>query len=611
MSVLTYNGITIGLTKTLGIAHEPQRAEDGTYLHTKITIEVEGIITGPISQSQNPVTLGNVSGTIDAGSISDTVRAIRHALLQERQLLVYDVGDSPTPMITAPGLDGTGNFLPCDANNGPIPGALAIVRVDGLTTFHVRYSVTCHLFECPGASGTPQALISNRYAQSHSIDSQYFTVITTTGQAFFNTSVLEAAQQQADDFRQVLFPPVPRGFKRLSVNIIATPARNALTYQVVDQERYFDLGDTGRTGTGSYITDIKADYTVSSTGQAGAPVSMFSAHQVNVQVVGSKAASTWGMIKKALLIAQAKLPITDPSKGFLTSMVIRQGMTEPTISLSASMLINPSNAGMVPGIDATALQIENVFQDQGGINPSFPSRGGTAGTYQNELLVSAWKAACSPPTKPYEGSVASANSDSSVSDNTGPVVTIGTSADLPTIRTKFSTSQAQNLYTDYKVDTKIVTDTGIMQVANSGAVSSNSSAGVYSSGSGSSSGSDSDSVFLTYSRPTQRKIVEWTAERSGAMPDVPNAQPVDSNLVLIDSGHIQVCEPSLLTDGFTLSYRVAGRYVYGMKKNLSPTADLVFPAVPWQSDYYGDNTLTATNFLDGIIDGGTQSQGSA
>ena len=483
--------------------------------------------------------------------------------------------------------------------------------------------MTCHLLECPGYAGAgPPALISNRYSQAHAIDgSTFLTTITTSGQAMFRTDILESAQQVADDYRDVLIPPVPLGFKRAGITIVATPARNALTYQVTDVERTFDLGDTGPTGTNSNITDVKSDYAVSSTNQAGAPVSLMTAHSIRVQVVGSKAASPWTLVKACFAVAQTKLPITDPSRGFLTSISVNQSLTDRSASLQATMLLNQQVAAGIPGIDTTALRQDNAFAPQGGLNPALPSRGGTAGTYQNEILASAWKSACSVPKKPYEGGVASASSQAAYSSGTGPIVVATVTEDLPDVPQGYSFEQTKFSFTEYRVDVVLETMTGVMAAPIAGKVAASSAASSPGNGTstnaaslGSATNDDDsspDQEFLTLAKPSQRKVVVWTAERVGAPPIVPNSKPVDPNLVLIDAGNVQLAEPSLLVDGSTRSYRVSGRYVYGLKKCLKPSDPLPFPAPPWQATTYGDDVLTADCFSDGIIDQQTGSYTSS
>lgn len=637
-ATLTYNGIKIGLTRTLQVSYEPIRDVDNSYLYTRVSLAVAGIISGDPSQSQGSPAGTAIDNTITRGvPASDIVRSIRHRLAQERCLLVYDVGDSGTPQIVSPPMDGDGGVAPVDALSGPVPGPLRITRVDGGKTFHVNFEVTTHLRECPGFPlGSPSALISNKYTQSHSIDGDFFTTLEYQGQAFFNTSVLENAQELADHYRAVILPPIERGFKRERIHIVATPMRNALSYAVTDVERAYDLGDTSAAGTNSNITDVDADYCVSSTGQAGAPVSLMTAHSVRVTVKGSKLASPWSLVKAAFQVAGTKLPISNPTTGYLTNINCVQGLTRRVVSLQATMLLFEKKAGPIPGLNCDGLQADNTFAAQGGLNPPPPSRGGTAGTYGNEAMTAAWQAACVTPGYPTDGPVTTDGSGPTYSDN--PIVTTTVTPELPDISTGYSTAQTTLPYTEYRLSARIETSTGVVAaplagpvaIASTGDDGTDSPPGSHSPGGAFDSWPDDDpgsptpadpeggggggppggdagddaptQVFLTLSRPTQRKVVDWSCERVGRPPQVPAADPTDPNLVLIDTGHIEMMEPNLVADGVNVAYRLRGRYVYGLKRPIKASESVPFPTAPWMDAKYGDFVMAPANFAQGIID---------
>lgn len=643
VSKLTYNGIEISLLRTNSISHEPVRAEDGSYWHTRVTISVTGLVNGPpITSQSDPGPIATPTNTL-GNPISKTMQAIRHALLQERGSLVYSVGDSPDAMIVAPESDDNGNIMPCDAANGPIPLSLVINRVDGTKTFHVSYAIACHLFECPGSNGSdPSALICSRYAQQHDVDSNHYTTITTRGQALFRTDLLEVTQKNADTYRAILLPPVPRGFRRVGIAIVATPSRNALTFTCTDREMPFDLGDTGPNGTNSNITDVKATYEVSSTGaNGGGPVSFMTLHRVSVQVWGNKAASNWRLTQFAYRLASAKLPIGDPSRGFLRQISVMQSLTERFVALNVAVQLTPADDTLIPGLDVQELRVDQTFSPQNGMNPSMPGRDGTAGTYTNEILVARWASACAGPQNQYEGATSSDGNDTDYSNDTGPIVEVTTSDDLPEAPAgHYSPGQTQYAYTDYTIESKYETRTNVVQAPLAGPVKiaspGESTGGGGSSGGGGSPGTTggggsspgdpqpeaeaeepteptggggseaedpTDSVFLTLARPLMRKIVVWSAERINKVPDIPNSTPIDPNLVLIDEGHVTMAEPTLLADSVSVAFRISGRYIYGLKRNLKSNEPVTFSAPPWQNYAYGQLTLEPTSFVDGIIDG--------
>jgi hypothetical protein len=102
------------------------------------------------------------------------------------------------------------------------------------------------------------------------------------------------------------------------------------------------------------------------------------------------------------------------------------------------------------------------------------------------------------------------------------------------------------------------------------------------------------------------KMVTWTAERLGSMPDLPNPNVNDTNLVLMDT-IIDPAAPELLQDGESHIFRVSGQYTYGMKKAQGSGDQLAMGTVPFTDIPYQENLILPANFVHGIIDqGGAQ-----
>ena len=100
-----------------------------------------------------------------------------------------------------------------------------------------------------------------RYSREDQIDEQFKSTIVSSGIAVFRTDILESLDEVADDFRYAVLPPVPYGFIRKRISVIAVPNLNALRWSCTDQEMMFDLGDTtqpGDLGITSYITEVNA-----------------------------------------------------------------------------------------------------------------------------------------------------------------------------------------------------------------------------------------------------------------------------------------------------------------------------------------------------------------
>src|SRR4051794_33456017 len=121
MSTLIYNGISIDLVRTHEVSYEPKFDDGGTYLYTHVRISVSGVIS---PKTTNYVLQTGGAIHFDGSSPTESVQAIQHALSQPRGLLIYDSGGRPDePLIVSPEPD-----MPCDVNNGPIPGPLRITR---------------------------------------------------------------------------------------------------------------------------------------------------------------------------------------------------------------------------------------------------------------------------------------------------------------------------------------------------------------------------------------------------------------------------------------------------------------------------------------------------
>jgi hypothetical protein len=93
-------------------------------------------------------------------------------------------------------------------------------------------------------------------------------------------------------------------------------------------------------------------------------------------------------------------------------------------------------------------------------------------------------------------------------------------------------------------------------------------------------------------------IVDWTAERAGDQPKVPQPWSNDPNWVLMDE-HYGPSMLSLMGDGVTPIWRLSGTYVYGAKN--PSTAMPYYPRPPWMEDVF-DRTIDANKFTPFLID---------
>lgn len=270
MSTLTYRGISIDVVDTEEYSKSPVYDARGTYLYTRVRLVVRGVAS-PVTTSYR-----RVAAEVDAGPTAvqafgqrgaTTETAIRHALTQPRGILVYTIGNVEvlrSPAVTEGAVDG---HAPCDANNGPLPiEGPTIFRVIGNKTCLVRWGVETYINECRSGPGDrtdarqkrlQAALLSSTWSRREVIDQDYFSTIITRGRAVFRPDFLKFVRYP-DDYRHHLLHPVPRGFKRDRVDVLATEEGTVLEYELVDREQLFVYGQPN---DGIGITRVEGTHT--------------------------------------------------------------------------------------------------------------------------------------------------------------------------------------------------------------------------------------------------------------------------------------------------------------------------------------------------------------
>lgn len=127
----------------------------------------------------------------------------------------------------------------CDCKNGPLPKLLNITEALGdANTFVVVWAVETYINEAGDNNANPWgALLSNRWSQSHTVDEDSFTTVTTEGQATFRTDLLYAAPGESPDAgRATLFMPIPQGFTRVIDYCTGLPDVTGVAYGYTDTQ---------------------------------------------------------------------------------------------------------------------------------------------------------------------------------------------------------------------------------------------------------------------------------------------------------------------------------------------------------------------------------------
>ena len=108
----------------------------------------------------------------------------------------------------------------------------------------------------------------------------------------------------------------------------------------------------------------------------------------------------------------------------------------------------------------------------------------------------------------------------------------------------------------------------------------------YQPGVGTSTRSRDAAAFVQLARPTLLLVVEWTAMKINAEPQIPDPAAMAPDWVLLDVMPATTMI-AVMADGVTPMYRMEGVYVYGHKRpNADVFKNVTFPLAPWLEDVF-------------------------
>lgn len=586
---LTYNNVVLEMVKTNEISFEAIYTQDNQdYLYTRCYFDVQATV--------NPEAMAYVvaAGTLTAtpGTLpTTTVKAIRHFLTQPGMILaVTDFSGQTMLQVPADGQD-------TDVKGGPYPRVLQVISVNGSKTFLVRFTVEAFIVECPPGTDAP-ALISNRWSDQHVINQYHMCTRTAAGKAVFRQDFLKSSGQTPDDFRNVLFPDIAPGFQRTNVTVMEASDGNSLAWQVVDEEKMYDLGETdARTGS-SGIVRIDGDQGVRSiTMGEGLPCGE-TMNELHLRAYGNKYSNQWTMIQRLFSLTLTIIPkLAILGQAVIQNVGIRRslGSDDKWVELTIQVRQLTVKEAQVGGLDLATMEFDvgAIFTPQGGVNPNLPNDTGSRGSSIAQLVVSGLLEACGTP--PEAGPPGTGETGSPPPpQGPPPAVNVIPVETLPPFTTNYADPPGGAPITMYTMNMNWIVDTGLIQcpVAGGGPT-------------GTGSGPPPTSAVFRLRQPTSQLIVEGECESLYSPPMLPTMDPNDTNVLLLE-GHVVPSSPVVVNDGVTAAYRVRFWYKFALLGAFDPTAPLLaMGKLPWTSLTFNSSFLTPDNFISGIIDPGT------
>jgi len=236
MESLSYGDVSFQVLSTNSITAEDVYGEDGTTTQAiKQTIDVNCVFNRKaMSFTADTVTSGGVSGQ-EPGT---TWNALKEYLLVPRRTLVIRNGDTET--LRSP---VTGRSV--DVRGGPFPEVVDIAETHGIKTWVVRFRIVTFTAACRDGEN---ALVYHRWERSHGVDQDFYTTVTTRGEARFRLDLVlpgttpgDPTPAIPDSYRSQLFHQIPPNFRRDAIRVRLNSAGDGVFYEVVDVEKPLNL----------------------------------------------------------------------------------------------------------------------------------------------------------------------------------------------------------------------------------------------------------------------------------------------------------------------------------------------------------------------------------
>ncbi len=145
-------------------------------------------------------------------------------------------GGPGTPAVVT--LESPADGFRVDCKNGPFPKILGVHTALGADqTLLVDWACETFINEAELNDVRPTAaMISNRFSQTHDVDADGYTTVTTEGTAIFRTDFVYAFPESPDLSRPFQFMPISQGFVRQNISVQGLPDVTGVRYAYQDRQ---------------------------------------------------------------------------------------------------------------------------------------------------------------------------------------------------------------------------------------------------------------------------------------------------------------------------------------------------------------------------------------
>jgi len=596
VSYVKYGDIQMPLVKTNSFAQEPIYTEDGIdYLYTKFTLDCQCLLT------YDSLLITPVSHISD---LSRQIATLRPQLLQPRQNFRYSVGETGDAVVDIGGPDPAG---------GPFPQAFDIIEIQGANAAIVSYRIIAYGDVCGEnrEDEREKEILSNRFSVTTSYDQDFYATRTMTGKL-----VLRGKKGlQPDDFRNVVMPTLPHGYRRESMSFQVSSNALSLGYTIVDKEKYvIDRVSTTSKGTYNEWTE-----------RWGVPVY----GEVEISLSAPKNFDKKNMISRAAEIALSRFTEDD----HLMSTSVTEDLFSNAISLrmramkASGKMTREKNAKFIFGetlgdeiappankiISRLPIQVVRADDKLLRFNDiTFPDDLSADLSIRNKKIIraaiAAWKEPCGGTELPKDrfGPFDQEPPEDDIDDPAPEISFSLIEPDEEQPDPSYSELQKYTkfMFTDAAMEINYDTTTNEIQLPIAGNEVSDDNA---------MNNEDTkydENAFVTLSRKQMVKRIDFTVERVGAYPYVPKA--VDKYTVpgtkvkaRLLKKVIKPISTEIGVDGATRIIRISGTYHYGYSRALRETEKALDTGqLPWINVPETFRIIPTDRYITGITEDG-------
>jgi hypothetical protein len=508
---------------------------------------------------------------------SQTVARLSHMLQVPRKGLIYSAGGSPLLSVVAPSGLTTDQVI--DAANGPTPGPLIVQTLKSEVAWQISLSVEAHVVDCP--EGQKPNYLSHRWTETMDVDRHAMTKRTRQGTIVTRSDLIKGTSP--DILRGLVAPGLEPDFIRTSSSYTLSPDGLQLSYRFVDEEQYLMPPDGASEAEGEFFVYA---------GRGGAN----RAAECRVRLRSSKDIDKGTLISRCMSICLAKINAAGPLRPeagnvvfkpngkidnntpnpppFIEDLSIGEVLYRNEVEVRARARLQPVKDKAGVNVNMKPFAVKPAYSELGSVQPFDP---GLRGTAQLAMVAAALQDPClrqtitlTPGQIPDQATPSTGHVAATVTIS--PVQPNSSDAELKT--------GEPGIYSVYDIRTRIVRDEHMLQlpVGKAGA----------------------DAAVIQLAAPTHRRVVEWSAEKLGAPPKVPNPNPAGgSNAVLLEA-HFDPGQMDVGADGETLRYVCSGRYEYAFRN--SDKVRLAAGVPPWLTDDVRQQAAQPFLYADGIFD---------